>query len=93
MHDKDKYTQDYLKEAHKYSIFNKEWIKNSEVCGCFYCQTTFEPGKIVEWTDIGHDKGSTALCPNCGIDAVIGSKPNLPVTDMVFLARMHFYWF
>jgi hypothetical protein len=89
----NQYTEEYIKEAHKFSIFNIGWIKSSEVCGCFYCQTTFDPGKIIEWTDFGHDKGSTALCPNCGIDAVVGSNPNLPVRDSTFLAEMHSYWF
>jgi hypothetical protein len=87
------YSEEYLKEAHKFSIFNKDWIKSSEVCGCFYCQTTFDPGKIMDWTDIAHDKWSTALCPNCGIDSVIGSYPNWPAGDTRFLAEMRSYWF
>jgi hypothetical protein len=93
MAESNQYTEEYLREAHKYSIFNNDWIKNSEMCGCFYCQTVFEPDKIMDWTDIGHDKGATALCPNCGIDAVIRSNKNLPVRDTVFLAEMHSYWF
>src|SRR5579872_940716 len=76
MHEIKKYREEFLKEAHKLSIFNKEWIKKSEVCGCFYCQTIFGPDRIMEWTDNGHPKGLTALCPNCGIDAVIVSNPN-----------------
>jgi hypothetical protein len=93
MSESNKYTEEYLKQAHKVCIFNKDWIDKSEICGCFYCQTVFEPDKIVEWTDKGKNKCVTALCPNCGIDSVIGSNPNWPIRDTVFLAEMHSYWF
>jgi hypothetical protein len=93
MAEKKQYTIEYLREAHKLSIFNKEGITASDVCGCFYCKTTFDSDKVVEWTDIGHAKGSTALCPNCGIDAVIGSSSNFPISNAIFLEEMHSYWF
>jgi hypothetical protein len=93
MYENNKYTEEYLKGAHEFSIFNDKWINGSDVCGCFYCQTIFERDKIVEWIDKGHFKGMTAVCPNCGIDSVIGANSNLPVRDMVFLAEMHSYWF
>jgi hypothetical protein len=92
MSEKSKYTEEYLKDAHKFSIFNKDWVDKSEICGCFYCQTVFGPDKIVEWTD-KDNKCITALCANCGIDSVIGSNPNWPVRNMTFLAEMHSYWF
>ena len=37
-------------------------------------------------------QGSTALCPRCGIDAVIGSESGYPVTKR-FLERMQAQWF
>ena len=51
-----------------------------------YC---FKPADILEWTD----DDQTALCPNCGIDSVIGDKSGYPVTDLDFLKQMHTYWF
>ena len=42
--------------------------------------TVFKPADILEWTD----DDQTALCPNCGIDSVIGDKSGYPVTDLDF---------
>lgn len=36
---------------------------------------------------------NTALCPHCGIDALIGDASGLPVTDAAFLLEMHAHWF
>jgi hypothetical protein len=41
----------------------------------------FPPSEIEEWIDTDeHEVGQTALCPKCGIDAVIGSKSSYPIT-------------
>ncbi|MEY3298224.1 MAG: hypothetical protein RLZZ597_1484 [Cyanobacteriota bacterium] len=53
------------------------------------CLAIFSPTAIIEWTDEGD---STALCPRCGIDAVIGSASGYPITP-TFLQAMHAYWF
>jgi hypothetical protein len=37
-------------------------------------------------------EGQTALCPKCGIDAVIGSASGYPISRE-FLAEMHRHWF
>jgi hypothetical protein len=88
-----KYTVEYLKQAHGYSIFNEKSIEDSDVCCCFYCESIFKPEKISEWVDQSLKKGLTALCPNCGIDSVIGSSSNLPVSDETFLKEMRSLWF
>lgn len=63
------------------------------MCGCFYCCGEFEPCEIREWVDEGEDGlGRTALCPRCGVDAVIGSASGYPITQE-FLARMRASWF
>lgn len=67
----------------------------SVICGCFYCSSTFEPGDIGEWVDAAEDGdglGQTALCPHCGVDAVLGSQSGYPITPE-FLATMHRHWF
>ncbi|WP_245197274.1 hypothetical protein [Labrys sp. LIt4] len=46
--------------------------------------------KIEEWID---DSAGTALCPECGIDSVIGSASGYPVDDRDFLEAMHELWF
>ncbi len=36
-------------------------------CQCFYCLETFHAEQVTRWID----DGQTALCPKCGIDAVL----------------------
>ena len=84
--------------AHVHSSNHRDEILRSTVCGCFYCRRIFGPASIEDWIDIEDWKdfddgvGTTALCPKCGIDSVIGSASGFPVTPE-FLARMNRYWF
>ena len=79
--------------AHDCSSRHEEQIMASDICGCFYCLSIFKPSAIVEWIDepVGTG-GRTAMCPECGIDSVIGSASGFPITT-VFLKRMHRQWF
>jgi hypothetical protein len=53
----------------------------------------FPPSEIEEWVDADEQGiGQTALCPNCGIDSVIGSKSGYPTTKE-FLQAMGEHWF
>lgn len=81
---------DYI-QAHTYSSSHREQITRSEVCGCFYCLAIFNPHEIQEWIS-EKDGSQTALCPNCGIDSVIGSESGFPITRE-FLEKMHRHWF
>jgi hypothetical protein len=51
-----------------------------------------EPAEIVNGVAADEAIGQTALCPSCGIDAVIGAACGYPIT-VSFLARMHSEWF
>lgn len=42
-------------------------IKKSKWVGCFHCETIYHPRDITEWTDLE----ATAICPHCGVDAVL----------------------
>ncbi len=77
-----------LSVAHKHSIRHRAELEASEICGCFYCLSTFPPVEITEWIDAG----LTALCPNCPVDAVLGSASGFPITRE-FLETMHARWF
>lgn len=88
-----KFTEEFLRKAHKHSIFHHSEIMDSDLCCCFYCQSNFEPEKIIDWCDEDDLSGKTALCPNCGIDSVIGSKSGYPITDEDFIEEMHRFWF
>ena len=89
----NKYSIKYLKAAHKHSIFHKKEIMESELCGCFNCLQTFKPQEIFNWVDEDNPKGATAMCPDCNIDAVIGSKSGFPVEDPDFLEEIQRYFF
>ena len=44
---KEKYDIEYLKSAHKHSIYNQKEIMESDVCGCFSCKQIFQPKKFL----------------------------------------------
>lgn len=84
------YSFDFISQAHKQSSKHKDQINHSQICGCFYCQETFTPNQIHFWIK---ENGAveTAVCPLCGIDAVLGDR--YPVEDTLFLKEMHDYYF
>ena len=49
-------------------------------CGCFHCQAVFSADGIRDWID----DGQTALCPRCGVDAVLPD-----VTGTATLRALH----
>jgi hypothetical protein len=86
-------------EAHRHCSQHREEIEVSTVCGCFYCLATFLPSEIEDWVDwpeeedeLPEPRGTSALCPRCGIDSVIGSASGFPITE-AFLSDMHSHWF
>lgn len=91
----NKYSIEFIKKAHKSTLFNEEEIKKSTVCTCFYCGYQFNPKeeKEVEWWDENNPKGKTIVCPKCGIDAVIGDGSIFPVTDKDFILESSTYFF
>lgn len=78
-----------LKQAHEHSWHHRLEIESSATCGCFHCLAAFPPIAITEWIS----DGTCAMCPVCGIDAVIGDASGLPVSDQSFLREMRRCWF
>jgi uncharacterized paraquat-inducible protein A len=78
-----------MANAHGHSIRHRQEIEESGMCGCFSCEAAFPPAEIREWTD----NGQTALCPRCGIDALIGDRSGFPATNPAFLEAMNRHWF
>lgn len=76
-----------LQKIHDLSDHHRESILSSNECGCFSCLRRFEPQKIKEWI---RSEG-TAMCPYCGIDAVLGDK-DVEITDAL-LKEMWEAWF
>jgi hypothetical protein len=82
-----------IRDAHKHSSNHRSEIDTSTRCGCFYCQAQFAPSEITEWVDDDADGlGTTAMCPRCGIDSVLGDSSGFPVSGE-FLLEMRTYWF
>lgn len=58
--------------------------------GCYYCGQVYQLAEnpIIEWVD----GGQTALCPKCGIDAVIPKLSGVEFTeeDMELLSKEMF---
>ena len=81
---------DTLKSAHRHCGEHRAEIEQSEICACFSCCKSFSPSDIDQWIEYGQ---GTALCPKCGIDAVIGSASGFPVLNAEFIHAMHEYWF
>jgi len=77
-----------LEAAHRHSMDHRMELFRSSRCGCFSCAQTFAVSAVEKWID----KGETALCPRCGVDAVIGSAAGYALTPS-FLEEMHDYWF
>jgi len=88
-----------LESAHPHCAAHRKEVEASDVCGCFHCQEMFAPSEIDEWLEETSGELSmrpdpwTAMCPKCGIDAVIGCGSGFPVSDPSFLAAMHNRWF
>ena len=80
-------------KAHNHSAIHREEILSSKVCGCFFCLHMFRPEDIEDWIDIQYYKDAqTAICPKCGIDAVIGDESGYKI-NFEFLYVMNAYWF
>ncbi len=84
--------KDILFELHHSTFRNEKQIKNSQVCGCFYCNSIFNPEDVVQWCDNDGRGAPTALCPNCGIDSVIGDACGMEITPS-FLKLMNLQFF
>ena len=75
----DKKYERYYDLAGKASFENWNSVKNSKMCGCYYCCSIFPSTDITDddWTPDPH--GRTVLCPKCYIDSVIGDASGIPI--------------
>ncbi len=81
------------KKAHQHCIFHRKEIEASNICGCFYCLAIFPSSSIEEWTDDDASGiGTTALCPKCGIDSVLGDRSGYTI-EIEFLKKLHEIFF
>ncbi len=79
-------TVEEIHNVAKHSLYNRDEIENSKMCGCYYCEKTF-PASLIRYRDYT-DFGRTAKCPLCEIDAVIGDASGVPINKKL-LKEMH----
>lgn len=79
-----------LDYAHMLSFDNADSVQASQKCGCFCCQEIFPASEVTRF--LKENPGRTALCPHCGIDAVLGDASGVEVSED-FLSKMHKEWF
>lgn len=79
-----------ISNAHKYAFQNKPYLLHDSRCGCYYCLKIFSPIEITRYAD--DNSIGTAICPYCGVDAVIGESSGFPIA-IEFLEKMHNKWF
>jgi hypothetical protein len=63
-------------------------LEASTRCACFFCFRAFPTSEIKAWIDAN----TTALCPGCGVDAVLGNASGPSISDG-FLRKMHQHYF
>lgn len=79
-------TNQKLIELSKHSSHNEIEILQSKNCSCYFCRQTYSARDVNDWTN---DKGGvTAICPVCGMDAVIGDACGIPL-DKTTLKEMN----
>ena len=81
------FTEEYQKILRARSMNNRGALLDSRECGCFFCLKMFKPDQIIKWI---HEE--TALCPFCGVDAVIPESCDYKLDDSLLLAMKEF-WF
>ena len=85
-----------FKQIHDNCGWHEKDVLKSKLCGCFYCVSIFSTSEINEWIDEPNDcprgQGRTAVCPNCGIDAVLPESDQYKITNEL-LEAMQNEWF
>lgn len=79
-----------LIEIHKHTYRNEIEIKSSDKCFCAHCGKEFNSKDVLNYKDF---YGSlTAICPFCGVDAVIGDKSGYKYSLDLY-NELHYYAF
>jgi hypothetical protein len=77
----------YQAAAQRASLHRAE-LETAVRCACYFCFKQFAFSTIKTWVD----GNQTALCPHCGLDAVLGAGSD-GRTDDKFLRKLHQHYF
>ena len=75
-------------EAYLHASDHRREIEAGRLAGCFSCLEIFPAGQVADWID----GGRTAVCPRCGVDAVLGDRFG-GLLKRPFLEKMRARWF
>jgi len=85
-----------FKQIHSKCGWHEKAVQQSHICGCFHRISLFPPSEIEEWIDEPDDcprgPGRTAICPKCGIDAVLPESQLYDINHEL-LEAMNKEWF
>lgn len=82
-----------LEEANQRSRLGRQDVdraaESKRLAGCFACQRMFAAAEVLEFLA----DPERALCPLCGVDAVLLDEPSFPVNGKMLAAcRRHHFW-
>jgi hypothetical protein len=85
-------TEADLSAIHRHCRDNKDLVKRSQQCGCFYCRFIYPAKAVEDYVRKGRNgTKTTAICPHCGIDSVLPDAI-IPLT-LEMLTAMQEWWF
>lgn len=82
----------YYGPANKAAFENWESVKNSDLCGCYFCGRIFPSSEVTDNDWVPDRHGRTVICPYCSIDSVIGDASGIPIQKDV-LNELYDHWF
>lgn len=91
-----KYSDEYVKLAHKATFANESMVMASEKCMCLYCGHTFnarEQSEPLIWIQERAPNERTLRCSMSGIDCVLPSASGFPIDDPEFIRICTETWF
>lgn len=66
-------------QAYEHSRLNRRFMVSGAGCRCFHCLHAFAAEQVTQWVD----NGETALCPNCGVDAVLSGQADCLSEELI----------
>ena len=83
-------TKEESNKYHSHTIRNQREIDQSMYCHCISCCKSYPSPIVMNFIKDG--EGETALCPYCGVDAVIGDGCGLEINPDI-LKALNKIWF
>ncbi len=66
-----------LTELQKHTHNNEIEILHSKTCSCIFCRQHYDARAVNDW--VNDERGMSAICPECGMDTVIGDNGGEPL--------------